>query len=222
MHKRLAYILVAGLVMAMIFWLLFWIHRMFVLGLNPFLDIVFIAFVILILLPGIIWGVAKLCWPAWELFAVGCACWIWWAVGRILLIGRSTLDIHRNDTFYIVSGTHYLLLLPLTMLVFTAIYYFLERRVGYVNRALGRIHFWVTFIGLWYLIWPGDYEGLAGLPRRYLDISYSHSYFHGFNRLINVNHQMETVAMGVLFMQAVFVGMVVYSVTRKFFTRLNN
>ena len=211
MLKRLTYILIAGLLMAVVFWLLFWIHRTSVLGLNPFLNVLFIAFTILILLPGIIWGVARLRWPVWELFAVGCACWVWWAFGWAILIGNSTIDIQLHDTYYVFTGFPYEVLLPLILLVFTGTYYLLERKV-HVNKALGRLHFWVSFLGLWYLLWPGSYEGMAGMPRRYLD--YSDSYHYGFNRFIQVNHTMAIVAMVVIVMQLVFVGMVVYILTR--------
>jgi len=214
MLKRLAYILVAGLLMAVVFWLLFWIHDTLVLGLNPFLDLLFIAFVILLLLPAVIWGIAKLRWPVWELFAVGCACWVWWAIGWAMLIGNSTIDIQLHDTYYVFTGFPYEALLPLALLVFTGIYYLLERKV-HVNRALGRLHFWVTFLGLWYLFWPGTYEGmtgLAGMPRRYLD--FSDSYHNGFNSFIQVNHTMAIVAKVVVIMQLVFVGMVVYTLAR--------
>jgi len=205
MLKRLAYILVAGLLMATVFWLLFWIHHSLVIGLNPFLAVLFKAFVILLLLPGVIWAVARLRWPVWELFAVGCACWIWWTIGWSVLIGNSTLDILLHDTFYIIAGIHYVSSLLLIMVVLTGIYYLLERK-AYVNRALGRLHFWITFIGLWYLLWPGSYEGLAGMPRRY----YDYEYYHGFNRFVVVNQTMAIVGMVVVIMQVVFVGMVVY------------
>jgi len=211
MLKRLAYILVAGSMMAGVFWLLFWIHHSLVVGLNPFLDILFIAVGIIFLLPGIIWGMARLRWPVWELFAVGCACWIWWSIGWRMLMGHSTLDIFLHDTVYVIANFHFVVFFPLMMLVFTGIYYLLERKVC-VNRTLGCIHFWVTFIGLWYLLWPGSYEGLAGMPRRYVDLGYS----HGFNRFVQVNETMAIVAMVVVAVQFVFVGMVVYSVARIF------
>jgi len=216
MLKRLAYILSAGLLMAVVFWLLFWVHRMLILGLNPFLDLLFTGFAILVLLPGIIWGAARLRWPVWELFAVGCACWVWWSIGWSVLIGNSTLDIHFHDTFFIISSVHYACFFPLVMFVLTVIYYLLESKV-YVNRALGRLHFWITFLGLWYLLWPGSYEGMAGMPRRYLDIGY----LNGFNRFVWMDQTMVIVAMAVVIMQLVFVGMAVYYATRKFFTRMN-
>ncbi|HVV04149.1 MAG TPA: cbb3-type cytochrome c oxidase subunit I, partial [Puia sp.] len=165
---------------------------------------------------GVVWGVAGLRWPVWKLFAAGCACWIWWAIGWTLLIGNSTLDIHLHDTYFVIAGYHYAFLLLMIMFVLTVIYYLLERKV-YVNRVLGRLHFWVTFVGLWYLWWPGSFEGLAGMPRRYIDVGY----FNGFNRLVNVDRTM-VIVVAVIVMQLVFVGMVVYFGARNFFTRMNN
>jgi len=132
-------------------------------------------------------GSGETAMAVWELFAVGCSSWVWWSIGWNVLMGNSTLDIHLHDTYYVVSGYHYTFLLPLIIFVLTVIYYLLECKVS-VDRALGRLHFWITFIGLWYLLWPGTYEGMAGMPRRYLD--YSDSCHYGFNRFIQVNHTM--------------------------------
>ena len=124
-------------------------------------------------------------------------------------MGNSTLDIHLHDTYFVIRGFHYAFLLPLIMLVLPVIYYLLESKVS-VNRILGRLHFWVTFIGLWYLLWPGTYEVLTVMPRRYLDFRYS----HGFNRFLDVNETMVIVAMVVVITQMIFVGMLVYGLVR--------
>ena len=40
-----------------------------------------------------------------------------------------------------------------------------------MNNTMSYIHFWVTMIGAYLIFWPMHYEGLAGMPRRYLDYS---------------------------------------------------
>ena len=168
MLKRLTYILVAGLVMAGTFGLMFWVHRMFVLGKKPYLALLFIGIYILFVIPGIILGVSWLRWKIWKLFAVGSACWLWWALGWCILMGHSTVTIEYREIYYIVRGFPYLLYPPLAMLVYTGIYYLLEKRVR-VNRGLARLHFWVTLFGLWFVMLSATNEWVAGMPRRYSD-----------------------------------------------------
>jgi cytochrome c oxidase subunit 1 len=58
----------------------------------------------------------------------------------------------------------------------------------YLNNTLGFIHFWVTIIGAYLIFWPMHYEGLAGVPRRYLDLSGWHNFNHfgELNKMITV------------------------------------
>ena len=56
--------------------------------------------------------------------------------------------------------------------MFAGIYHWFPKMYGrYLNNTLAYIHFWVTLIGAYLIFWPMHYEGLAGMPRRYLDYS---------------------------------------------------
>jgi len=217
MLKRLAYILVAGGLMAGGIETYLSLHHLFVTGLNPFLGTVFLILALLLAIPLIIWAMKKLRMSTWELFAAGTMCWLYFTIAWGSILNRSTLDLHLHDTFFVIAR------LPLTefllgiMVVFTWTYYLLEK-FGYVNWWLGRLHFWVTFLGLVYFVWPDHHEGLAGMPRRYIDYSGWMDLDH-FGR---INETNTIVLLATLIMQIVFVGMVVYYTTRKFFVGTNN
>ena len=201
--KKLTYILCAGLLIAVVVWLMAWIHHMFVSGLNPFLNILFIILVILLLLPAIFWGFRKLQVPPWMLFAMGAVSWMCWVIAWQIWGNNSTIDIHLDDTYYIIESFPFLLLLPLFMIGFSGIYYFLERK-GFVNKSIGQFHFWITFVACYFLFWPaGSYEGLAGMPRRYID------YAPALYRFAEVNRRILFAAVIMLITQAVFVAAVI-------------
>ena len=145
--------------------------------------------------------------PVWELFAAGTMCWLCFAVAWGSLSEKSTVDVHVHDTYIVIARFPFPEFLLMIMLVFTWAYYFLEK-YGYVNRFLGRLHFWATFLGLGYFVWPPHhYEGMAGMPRRYIDYS-SYTNFDHFGKM---NETITIILLATLIMQIVFIGMVVYA-----------
>ncbi len=77
-----------------------------------------------------------------------------------------------------------------------------------MNNTMSYIHFWVTFVGAYLIFWPMHYEGLAGLPRRYLD----YSGWSSFNQFGGLNRFISTVAMVVFAVQLMFVFNFFYSI----------
>ena len=54
--------------------------------------------------------------------------------------------------------------------IFAGWYYWFPKMSGYMyNEAVGKLHFWLTFIGANVLFFPQHFLGLAGMPRRYVD-----------------------------------------------------
>src|SRR5439155_520987 len=103
-----------------------------------------------------------------------------WAIGFIfvLTIGGLTGVVVANpgadrmlqDTYYIVAHFHYVLSLAAVFGIFAGWYYWFPKITGYTySDVLGKVHFWMSFIGANTIFFPQHFLGLAGMPRRVAD-----------------------------------------------------
>ena len=54
--------------------------------------------------------------------------------------------------------------------IFAATYFWFPKMFGrMLNETLGKMHFWLTFVGVYCIFMPMHFLGLAGHPRRYAD-----------------------------------------------------
>jgi cytochrome c oxidase subunit 1 len=196
---------------------LVWAHHMFVTGLNPFLGSVFVLLTLLIAVPSAIkvFNWLTTLWRGNIRFTPG----MLFAIGFVSLfisggltgiwLGNSALDIHLHDTYFVVAHFHIVMGVSAFFGMFAGIYHWYPKMYGrYLNNTMAYIHFWITFIGAYLIFWPMHYEGLAGMPRRYLDYSNwaSFNQFGGLNRFITI------VAMIVFAIQLLFVFNFFYSI----------
>src|SRR5689334_9454870 len=159
---------------------LVWAHHMFVSGLNPFLGSVFVLLTLLIAIPSAIkvFNWLTTIWKGNIRFTPG----MMFSLGFVSLfisggltgifLGNSTLDIHLHDTYFVIAHFHIVMGVAGFFGMFAGLYHWYPKLYGrYLNNNLGYIHFWLTLIGAYLIFWPMHYEGLAGVPRRYLDLS---------------------------------------------------
>ena len=196
---------------------LVWAHHMFVTGLNPFLGSVFVLLTLLIAVPSAI-KVFNWLTTLWKgnirftpamLFAIGFVSMFISGGLTGIFLGNSTLDIQLHDTMFVIAHFHIVMGVSGILGMFAGIYHWFPKMYGrYMNNIMAYIHFWVTLIGAYLIFWPMHYEGLAGMPRRYYDISgwLSFNQFDGLNRFIS------TVAMVVFAVQLLFVFNFFYSI----------
>ena len=103
-----------------------------------------------------------------------------WALGFVsmfvigglsgIYLGAVPIDIHVSDTYFIVAHIHYVLLGGSLFTIFAGIYYWFPKMTGRMyNERLGKIHFWLTFIGFNATFFPMHWLGLHGMPRRVAD-----------------------------------------------------
>jgi cytochrome c oxidase subunit 1 len=196
---------------------LVWAHHMFVTGLNPFLGSVFVLLTLLIAVPSAIkvfnwlttlWRGNIRLTPA-MLFAIGFVSMFISGGLTGVFLGNSTLDIHLHDTYFIIAHFHIVMGVSAFMGMFCGVYHWFPKMYGrYLNNTMSYIHFWVTFTGAYLIFWPMHYEGLAGMPRRYVE----YQGWASFNQFGDLNRFISTVAMVVFAVQLMFVFNFFYSI----------
>jgi cytochrome c oxidase subunit 1 len=196
---------------------LVWAHHMFVTGLNPFLGSVFVLLTLLIAVPSAI-KVFNWLTTLWKgnirftpgmLFAIGFVSMFISGGLTGIFLGNSTLDIQLHDTYFVIAHFHIVMGVSGILGMFAGIYHWYPKMYGrYLNNTMAYIHFWITFIGAYLIFWPMHYEGLAGMPRRYLD----YSGWLSFNQFGGLNRFISTVAIIVFAVQLLFVFNFFYSI----------
>lgn len=176
--------------------MLVWAHHMFVSGMNPFVGSVFVLFSLLIAVPSSIkvfnwlttlWRGNIIFTPA-MLFAIGfVSLFISGGLSGIWL-GNASIDMHIHDTYFNIAHFHLVMGVASMFGMFAGVYHWYPKMFGrFMNNTLAYIHFWITTICAYLIFWPMHYEGLAGMPRRYYDISnwVSFKMFEGLNTFIS-------------------------------------
>jgi cytochrome c oxidase subunit 1 len=88
-----------------------------------------------------------------------------------LFLGNAALDVLSSDTMFVVAHFHIMMGVAPVLVIFGAIYHWYPKVTDRMpNEALGKFHFWVTFIGSYIMFFPLHYLGLVGIPRRYYTI----------------------------------------------------
>ncbi len=153
-----------------------WAHHMFVSGMHPSFGFLFAISTLIIAVPTALkvynwvltlWrGNIRLNLP--MLFAIGFV--FTFVNGGLtgLFLGNVAVDLPLSDTFFVVAHFHIVMGLAPVMVVFGAIYHWYPLITGrMLNESLGKIHFWLTFVGSYAIFLPMYYLGLLGVPRRY-------------------------------------------------------
>ena len=196
---------------------LVWAHHMFVTGLNPFLGSIFVLLTLLIAVPSAIkvfnwlttlWRGNIRFTPA-TLFSIGFVSLFISGGLTGIFLGNSTIDIHLHDTMFVVAHFHIVMGVASFFGMFAGVYHWYPKMFGrYLNSTLGYIHFWVTIAGAYLIFWPMHYEGLAGMPRRYLD----KSIWQSFNQFADLDKMITIVSIVVFAVQLMFVFNFFYSI----------
>jgi cytochrome c oxidase subunit I len=159
---------------------LVWGHHMFMSGLNPYTSMAFATLTMCIGVPsaiktfnwiGTLWN-GKIQFTTAMLFSLGfVSLFVTGGVSGIFL-GQPSLDLYFHDTYFVVGHFHMIMGVAAIFGMFAGTFYWFPKMFGrLMNEGMGKIHFYLTFIGVYAIFTPMHYLGLVGNPRRYSDFS---------------------------------------------------
>jgi len=151
-----------------------WVHHLFT-TVAPWTRIPFMITSMIIAVPtgikifswlGTIWR-GKLRFTTALHFALGFISLF--VVGGIsgVLLASVPVDYQAHGSYFVVAHLHFVMYGGSVFAVYAGAYYWFPKITGrMMNERLGKIHFWLTYIGFLITFLPMHISGLYGMPRR--------------------------------------------------------
>jgi cytochrome c oxidase subunit I len=151
-------------------------HHMFVSGMNPYSALAFSFPTLIITIPAtivvLVWTFSlygsRLRITSASLFALGfISMFVSGGVSGFFL-AQPSIDIMLHGTYFVVGHFHMVMAVAAMFGIFAGTYFWFPKMAGrMMNETLGKIHFWLSFVGAYCIFMPFHYLGMAGNVRRY-------------------------------------------------------
>ncbi|SQD77673.1 cytochrome c oxidase subunit I [Moritella yayanosii] len=195
-----------------------WAHHMYVSGMNPYFGFFFATTTLIIAVPTAL-KVYNWLLTLWRgnihftvpmLFAIGFIFTFTHGGLTGLFLGNVVVDLPLSDTFFVVAHFHMVMGVSPIMVLFAAIYHWFPLVTGrMLHTGLGKLHFWVTFLGTYAIYLPMHYLGFLGVPRRYFALGDT-DFIPDSTQTLNAGITVATLIVGVA--QLIFIFNLIWSI----------
>jgi cytochrome c oxidase subunit 1 len=118
-----------------------------------------------------------------------------------VVLANGGVDTYMTDTYYVVAHFHYVLSLGAIFSIFAGFYYWFPKMSGRMyNEFLGKVHFFLMFVGVNVIFFPMHFLGLDGMPRRIPD--YTPAFAH-WNYVATVGYMITAAGVLVFFLNLI-------------------
>jgi cytochrome c oxidase subunit 1 len=127
-----------------------------------------------------------------------------WAIGFLItftfggltgvILASPPLDFHVSDTYFVVAHFHYVVFGTVVFAMFSGFYFWWPKWTGkMLNERLGKIHFWMLFVGFHTTFLIQHWLGVMGMPRRYATYQ-AEDHFTWMNQLSTIGAMLLGVS----------------------------
>jgi cytochrome c oxidase subunit 1 len=112
-----------------------------------------------------------------------------------ITLSSAPLDFHVSDTYFVVAHFHYVIFGTVVFAMFAGFFFWWPKWTGkMLNERLGKIQFWLLFIGFHMTFLVQHWLGVMGMPRRYADYLKSDG-FEFMNQVSTIGAMLLGVSM---------------------------
>jgi len=157
-----------------------WGHHMFISGMSPYSSMAFSITTLAVGVPSAIktfnwlatlWG-GRIRFTTPMLFSLGfVSLFVSGGITGILL-AQPAVDIILHDTYFPVAHFHIIMGVAAIFGIFAGMHFWFPKMFGrMMSERLGKLHFWLTLVGVYAVFMPMHFLGVAGAPRRYAQLT---------------------------------------------------